>query len=165
MTKRSRALAPIGELSPALALVTPDAERLRLQDRLDPKVFAHWMGLIGDRLGRRLESPTLRQYYREMAPALVTEQFVLGARALFNRNLFAQWPGPGEFVLAAQQAAAASAGVGHVPGVDQTLAALEAERAVPPIDPDRMRQTIEDARRLAATLKHEGSVIHVPRAD
>ena len=139
----------------------PDAGWDDAATRIDQGVFALWMAAIGDRIGRRLDKATLAVYRRELGARFDTDGFVEAARAVFARPLYAQWPGPDEFLAAAGVEAVPYA----VPGVEATRARLDAEAAVPRIDPAKMRQAIEDARLLAATLKHEGSLIVRPRGD
>lgn len=96
-------------------------------DALDPGIFATWMAMIGDRIGRRLDDDTLGAYYAELAQRLDTPAFVRGARAIFGRPLFSQWPGWEEFV----DASSPTADVLTPPGPEATLARIDAERAAP----------------------------------
>lgn len=68
---------------------------------IERTVFATWMGVFADRLNRPLAVPTLGAYYATLSARLDTEQFERGAKALFERWTYPNWPPPAEFIAGA----------------------------------------------------------------
>lgn len=147
---RATAIAAVVTRTVASAEASTQA-RAEAAERIDRAVFGLWMAAIGDRIGRRLDEATLAVYRAELGARFDTAGFIAAARALFARPLYAQWPGPDEFVKAAHPDAVAY----PVPGVAETLARIDAERAAPPPRPE----TLEDFSRTWRTL------VAPPRAD
>jgi hypothetical protein len=145
-------LTPIGEVR---ALTEPPRATPRLVDRLDPHVFERWMGMLGDRIGRRLEKPTLREYYLALVQRFDTAQFEAAARVLFGRALYAQWPGPQEFADALEPPGDLVPGV---PGIDETARYL-AEQAA------RAREAVPPPPEFSAAWRaalNAAAIVHVP---
>lgn len=63
---------------------------------IDKDAFAHQMGILGDRFGRPLAPPTLRQYFTDLSGVLSTEEFVAATSIAFRRSRF--WPSPLELI-------------------------------------------------------------------
>jgi hypothetical protein len=118
-------LVHVGDAASLIAQAEMGQPRASLHERLDPVVFAYWMGLLGDRMGRRLEKATVDVYRVELARRLDTAQFVAGARTLFGRPLYAQWPGPEQFAEALTPAAPS---YGY-PNAAETARYLDQQRA------------------------------------
>jgi hypothetical protein len=104
---------------------------------IDRDTFAGWMRAFSERLGRPLSAQTQAAYYAELSARLTTDEFTAGARVLFGRDLYGQYPGPQAFVdaaLAGREAAARLAA---------TQRLIAAGQAVPPLDPEREAERLE----------------------
>lgn len=66
--------------------------------RIDPAVFATWMAVLADKIGRPLQKPTQAVYHEILSRSLSTEQFAAAAQLVLEAAAFNVWPSPGEFV-------------------------------------------------------------------
>jgi hypothetical protein len=69
---------------------------------IDRKVFAGVMGGFADRFGRALAPATADMYYDILAAELTTEEFLAGARIVFQKHTYNAWPAPQLFIDAAK---------------------------------------------------------------
>jgi hypothetical protein len=65
---------------------------------IDRKVFAGVMGGFADRFGRALAPATADMYYDILAAELTTEEFLAGARIVFQKHTYNAWPAPQLFI-------------------------------------------------------------------
>lgn len=87
---------------------------------IDKEVFAQRMGLLTARIGRELDPPVFAEYYRELSPALTSEQFIAATALVFRtwNAEYRNWPSPQQLIESI------------VPVAQPTLSALEAFEAV-----------------------------------
>lgn len=81
---------------------------------IERESFAVVMAGFADRFGRALSPATAEMYYELLSGALSTEEFLAGARILFQHHPYNAWPPPQAFIDAVKPKAAAKLNAAEV---------------------------------------------------
>lgn len=81
---------------------------------IDRPAFARVMGVFADRIGRPLAPETAELYYAVLSADLETDEFLAGARVVFQVHRFNTWPAPQQFIDAARPPAAIALAAGEL---------------------------------------------------
>lgn len=61
---------------------------------IDANLFARWVRVFGERIGKPLSADTGAAYYATLSAELTTEQFDTAMQRIFRDHVYATWPSP-----------------------------------------------------------------------